>query len=311
MFIAFFFSSFLVLPAIIVALAAFKYHQHFIRDDFCWISTEHYVIWVFVGPSLFVLLVNSLILIVTLYASHKMFVDETEFIGLQRIARLTLLLMPIFGLTWVFGVLAVNKQLIIFQYVFTGINSFQGVFIFVCYCLLNNDVKREYQRVRRKSQYYSSRTNVISDNGFSTYIHPYPRRCLKNGLSTDDNLAAVQLTRFDVISPTYCTNDEDRKDCDSIADTLSKRIKKNYSVELLQLQQNERANYDGSDASECSLLASPDAQDVDTVKSSNFLDVVSASDGLSSTSELLDDFPYTNDTFQTAKNPIVLKSYQV
>ena len=151
----FFVLCFTGLPAIIVAIAGVKYHQHFVRPNFCWISTDHFLIWIFVGPALFVLTVNTIILIATLSSSQKMFLNEVEFNKLRRVARLTLLLMPVFGLSWVFGVLAVNKELLVFQYVFTALNSFQGLFLFVCYCLMNNEVRREYERVKRKSTYLS------------------------------------------------------------------------------------------------------------------------------------------------------------
>jgi hypothetical protein len=34
-------------------------------------------------------------------------------------------LLPILGLTWVFGVVAVNNTAVVFQYIFTIFNSFQ------------------------------------------------------------------------------------------------------------------------------------------------------------------------------------------
>lgn len=297
-----------VLPAIIVTLTAFKFHENFTREDFCWLSLENEVIWVFVGPALFVLVVNTIILIATLNASHKMSVDETEFSRLQRIARLTLLLMPIFGLTWVFGVLAVNKQLLIFQYVFVGINAFQGVFIFICYCLLNNEVKREYQRVRRKSQYSSSKSNGVSENGFSTYIHPYQRRRLKGALSVEDSLAAVQLTKYDTTYPTYYAPDSRREPSENFSDTLTKRLKKQYSIELLQLQQNDADDDTRDVASVCSLLPHEEADF--NFRSSTFLDAASNSDKQSTiASEMLEDnTPYK--TFHNT-NGLVLKAYQV
>ena len=73
-------------------------------------------------------------------------------------AQLTLLLMPVFGITWVFGAFTVDNNLVVFQYIFTILNSFQGVFLFVCYCLLNNDMKREFRRIKRQSTYLSKST---------------------------------------------------------------------------------------------------------------------------------------------------------
>uniref|UniRef100_K1PIM8 G-protein coupled receptors family 2 profile 2 domain-containing protein n=1 Tax=Magallana gigas TaxID=29159 RepID=K1PIM8_MAGGI len=46
-------------------------------------------------------------------------------------------LLPILGLTWVFGIFSVNQDLIIFQYLFAVFNSLQGLFIFLFYVALN------------------------------------------------------------------------------------------------------------------------------------------------------------------------------
>ena len=50
------------------------------------------------------------------------------------------MLLPILGLTWVFGLLAVNSATIVFQYLFTVFNSFQGLFIFLINCAFNSEV---------------------------------------------------------------------------------------------------------------------------------------------------------------------------
>ena len=165
-----------------------------------------------------------------------------EFNKLRKVARLTLLLMPVFGLSWVFGVLAVNKELLIFQYVFTGLNSFQGVFLFVCYCLMNSEVRREYDRVKRKSAYSSSKaSNGLADShAFSTYIHysnSKPTRMNRSSvISSEDVASTVLLTRYDYPTPI----DEEDVELDngyaaSVSDTLTKRNKKRYSIELVKL----------------------------------------------------------------------------
>lgn len=218
-----------------------KYHPYFTRPNFCWISTDHFLIWIFVGPALLVLTINTVILIATLNASHKMRINEMEFNKLRKVARLTLLLMPVFGLSWVFGVLAVNKELLIFQYIFTGLNSFQGVFLFVCYCLMNSEVRREYDRVKRKSTYSSSKmSNGLADSAFSTYINysnSKPTRMNRSSvISSEDVASNVLLTKYGYPTPI----DEEDIEIDngyaaSISDTLTKRNKKRYSIELVKL----------------------------------------------------------------------------
>ena len=51
-----------------------------------------------------------------------------------------LVLLPILGMTWLFGMLAFNSATIVFQYLFVIFNSFQGLFIFLIYCVFNSEV---------------------------------------------------------------------------------------------------------------------------------------------------------------------------
>ena len=40
-------------------------------------------------------------------------------------AKAAVILLPVFGLTWVFGLLAVNEDTVVFAWIFTVINSLQ------------------------------------------------------------------------------------------------------------------------------------------------------------------------------------------
>ena len=53
----------------------------------------------------------------------------------------TVILTPLLGTTWLFGLFAFNDSTIVFQYLFVIFNSLQGVFMFVIYCLLNEEVQ--------------------------------------------------------------------------------------------------------------------------------------------------------------------------
>ena len=52
----------------------------------------------------------------------------------------------IFGITWLFGVLAVGELRLIFQYLFAITNSFQGFMIFILYCLTDRKVRERLAR---------------------------------------------------------------------------------------------------------------------------------------------------------------------
>jgi hypothetical protein len=70
----------------------------------------------------------------------RTFMRETRHALKVGISFLSLL-----GVTWLFGVLAVDKAAVTFQYMFAICNTLQGVFIFVFHCLMDPSVKGAYQ----------------------------------------------------------------------------------------------------------------------------------------------------------------------
>ena len=49
-------------------------------------------------------------------------------------------LVVLLGLTWLFGLFYVDSELIFMAYIFTLLNSLQGLFIFVFHCLMSDKV---------------------------------------------------------------------------------------------------------------------------------------------------------------------------
>ena len=52
-----------------------------------------------------------------------------------------MVLLCLLGITWAFGLLYVTESLLAFAYIFTIANAFQGVFIFVFHCFMNEKVR--------------------------------------------------------------------------------------------------------------------------------------------------------------------------
>ncbi|KAK2550499.1 Adhesion G-protein coupled receptor D1 [Acropora cervicornis] len=61
-----------------------------------------------------------------------------------------MVLLPLLGLTWVFGIMAISKDTIAFQYLFALLNSLQGLFIFAFHCIGNSEVRVAYKRLHEK-----------------------------------------------------------------------------------------------------------------------------------------------------------------
>ncbi|KAH3725486.1 hypothetical protein DPMN_051330 [Dreissena polymorpha] len=143
-------------PVIIVAVSlGVTKTEGYGNDEFCWLSVEDGVLWAFVGPALCIILINTIIVITVI---HKMFKSsammtksdkEKARLGVRSIC----VLLPILGITWVFGVFSVNEQTVAFQYIFAVCNALQGVLIFVFHCVFNKQLRQglKQRNVRKKT----------------------------------------------------------------------------------------------------------------------------------------------------------------
>uniref|UniRef100_A0A2C9KDE4 G-protein coupled receptors family 2 profile 2 domain-containing protein n=1 Tax=Biomphalaria glabrata TaxID=6526 RepID=A0A2C9KDE4_BIOGL len=78
--------------------------------------------------------------------------DKTHAERTMSAARTIVVLTPMFGLTWVFGLVSMVFDLIVFQYLFVVLNTLQGLFIFLFYCLRQRQVIQALQLLRRQRQ---------------------------------------------------------------------------------------------------------------------------------------------------------------
>ena len=51
------------------------------------------------------------------------------------------MLLPIFGLTWLFGIFGFSADAVAAMYIFVIMNSSQGLLIFIFHCALNQEVR--------------------------------------------------------------------------------------------------------------------------------------------------------------------------
>ncbi|XP_078592868.1 adhesion G protein-coupled receptor L2-like isoform X3 [Branchiostoma floridae x Branchiostoma japonicum] len=190
-----------VTPAIVVGISvAVNYiygHVHstdlngYGTETYCWLSVENYFIWSFVGPVLLIILVNIGFMVMTLKVifsqkSNKQG-EKSEQGKLKFWIRVSAALLCVMGVTWVFGVLYISRETLVFAYVFTIINSFQGLFIFLFHCALNEKVQEEMVRFfgpcaccRGRSQYdWSSSQSTVTQshkqNGNYSFLQGPPQ----------------------------------------------------------------------------------------------------------------------------------------
>ncbi|KAK2560001.1 Adhesion G-protein coupled receptor D1, partial [Acropora cervicornis] len=161
-----------VLSLVLAACQEGGLHSY-IHGAFCWVSFSNNLIWTFVAPA------NTVLLSLVIREILKMQSDRASNVeNLRQAAKACVVLSPLLGMTWVFGILSVTTAGLVFQYIFTILNSLQvtyelllliafvveGFFIFLLHIVRNADVRAEF---RRKKKMWFERRGRVGDLHFS------------------------------------------------------------------------------------------------------------------------------------------------
>ncbi|XP_075903053.1 adhesion G-protein coupled receptor D1 isoform X2 [Nelusetta ayraudi] len=142
--------------------------------DNCWLSLTNGAIWAFVAPALFVIVVNIGILISVTRIISRISGESYKIHGDANAVKLTAkavaVLLPILGISWIFGVLAVNSHSLAFLYIFAIFNSLQGFFVFLFHCLLNSEVRAAFKHKTKVWSLTSSSIRNINVKPFNSDI---------------------------------------------------------------------------------------------------------------------------------------------
>ena len=117
---------------------------------------------------MFVLIFHSI-----LTSGKKVAVDRK--VDGVRQARRGATIMVVLGLTWLFGVFAIKDAKLPFQYLFCIFNAFQGLLVFIFYCVLSVETRAKYRRLLcRKDDGKDSETARKHYHGTDTRSHEIP-----------------------------------------------------------------------------------------------------------------------------------------
>ncbi|XP_039370904.1 adhesion G protein-coupled receptor E5 isoform X8 [Mauremys reevesii] len=137
-------------PALIVGVSAATYSQGYGTARHCWLSLEKQFIWSFLAPVCIIIAVNAVIFVVTVWKLSLKFADiNPNMSQLKKLRVLTITAIAqlcVLGTTWIFGMFQFNQRSLVASYIFTILNSLQGLFIFLLHCLLKKQVRDEYRR---------------------------------------------------------------------------------------------------------------------------------------------------------------------
>ncbi|XP_075758384.1 adhesion G protein-coupled receptor E1-like isoform X2 [Pelodiscus sinensis] len=153
-------------PALVVAVSAVIMPKGYGGQENCWLSMERGFIWSFLGPVCAIVAINSVLFAVTLWMLQRKLsslnsevstLKDTRLLTFKAIAQVFIL-----GCTWIFGLFQTGPAAVVMAYLFTILNSLQGVFIFLVHCLLNRQVQEEYKR------WFTSKSKSYSEVSMST-----------------------------------------------------------------------------------------------------------------------------------------------
>ncbi|XP_075758340.1 adhesion G protein-coupled receptor E5 isoform X2 [Pelodiscus sinensis] len=171
-------------PAVIVGISAASYSEGYGTMRYCWLSLKKEFIWSFLAPVCIIIAVNAVIFVVTVWKLAQKFTDISPDISkLKKFRVLTLTAIAqlcILGITWMVGMFQFSQHTLVFSYVFTILNSFQGLFIFLLHCLLKQQVRDEYRRwlccgrLKERTKYSEFSSSMSTTRG--------PQQSLESGL---------------------------------------------------------------------------------------------------------------------------------
>ncbi|XP_052257058.1 adhesion G protein-coupled receptor L3-like isoform X2 [Dreissena polymorpha] len=149
-------------PALIVGISAAVDHTGYGTEAHCWLRTDNYFILSFVVPAAVVVMINIVMLgiAISMMCRHAgvtaSAIQARQKGKLEKIAtwlKGSAVLVVLLGLTWIFGFMYVNADTVAIAYMFTILNSLQGLFIFIFHCFMDRKVKKEWRRAIYKARW--------------------------------------------------------------------------------------------------------------------------------------------------------------
>ncbi|XP_064639912.1 uncharacterized protein LOC135495345 isoform X2 [Lineus longissimus] len=151
-------------PLVIVSAVVGMNVDNYGSDWKCWLNADGNAIYSFVGPILLLISLNACVMMIVLCnLSTPAIKREDTLSDIRKAVKNTILLIPILGLTWVLGLLSVWDPTWGLLYVHVILNTLQGFFIFLFYCVGTKEL-RDKLLCRRGTSDISSFTSKNSDS---------------------------------------------------------------------------------------------------------------------------------------------------
>ncbi|KAK3610573.1 hypothetical protein CHS0354_009013 [Potamilus streckersoni] len=186
-----------VIPGIIVSLAVGLSTDSYKSDTnkpFCWLSMEDKFIWSFAGPITIAVIVHIFTFVIAVKASCREKISVSD-IGLLRVGLMAnILVLLLWGITWVFGLLAVNYNVRALHYLYAIFTCTLGVCISLAYILGNNKIRFELKKLWFWCQGKKlERDDALGGTRSSIYSAHRSALAYRNDSSFDNGLQRVNV----------------------------------------------------------------------------------------------------------------------
>ena len=150
------------------------YHYCSFSCNRCFIGNTATFFAAFLAPILAIIVFNSVVFIIVIVVlirhkrrSNVNIGDVKKNKSKERASTIRLMIsligiMSLFGLSWVFGALTVDRASLAFQIIFVLLNSLQGFFIFLFFCVLGRDSRELWLELLFCGRYKSSHLHPSS-----------------------------------------------------------------------------------------------------------------------------------------------------
>ncbi|KAM6911555.1 adhesion G-protein coupled receptor G2-like [Lycodopsis pacificus] len=170
-------------------------------DNFCWLQDDVTFYVSVIAYAVLVFLFNTAVFAVVLIQIRHMQVNSPAgtrsglMHDLKGVASLTLLL----GLTWTVGFCSWGPARVVMLYLFAGLNTLQGLFIFLFHCLMKENVRKQWRihlcfgrfRLEEYSEWSNSASVGVAAKPKSNPPRaPVPSACSVKSSSTESTSAS-------------------------------------------------------------------------------------------------------------------------
>ncbi|XP_026128132.1 adhesion G protein-coupled receptor E3-like [Carassius auratus] len=120
-------------------------------SEHCWIKMDKSFIWSFLGPVCVILTLNMIFFIKIVIALNSTLKNLNAEVSQMKQTKIvvfkTLAQCVVLGCPWILGFFTNGSKVL--EIIFLILNSQQGTFIFLIYCVLNNEVRQQYREFFR------------------------------------------------------------------------------------------------------------------------------------------------------------------